>query len=1007
MADFDYNSVLPNPEIFALGRLPAHSDHNYYPSLEEADSGSMSLRRSLGGWWKFHFAKNYAAAIPGFEQPDYDCSSWQDIQVPAHIQLQGYDQPRYLDTMYAWDGHEDIQPGQIPLDYNPVGSYVTCFEKPDGWQELRISFQGVESAFACWLNGHFVGYSEDSFTPADFDLTPFVQPGQNKLAVQVYRFSSGSWLECQDMWRLSGIFRDVYLYTIPAVHVEDLRIGSDYHPENGSGSLSCQLRLSGQPEDIQLLLRDPDGTALLDCVLTEFEKDPAGQLFATLHQRSFARVRPWSAEDPQLYTLELRLRRQGQVVEVIREAFGFKHVEIRDGLLLFNGKRLEIRGVNRQEFSCDKGRAISEEEILWDIRNMKQNNINAVRTSHYPNQTAFYRLCDRYGLYVLDEANLETHGTWSRPGWAGCDENTIPDNKPQWLAPILDRANSLFQRDKNHACVFCWSCGNESFGGENLKKMADFYRSHSPLPVHYEGVFNDRRVEGISDVESQMYTTAKGVEDFIHSHRDKPFILCEYTHAMGNSNGGMHKYMELMEREPQFHGGFIWDYIDQSLRQKDRYGQDYLAYGGDFGDRPTNYNFCVNGFVTGDRQESPKMQEIKHNYRPYHLSPDACGVTVENKKLFSGSDDVLLRVQLLRDGVPFWQQELPLELAPQSKVRLPLELPPYSGPEEVVLLCSIHLKAPTPWAPAGHELAFGQAVLKAREPLPTFASKPKLEDCGYSVALSGPSFRIIFGKYRHSLWSYCWQGRELLEYPPTPTFWRAPTDNDSGNKFHLREGQWKLASLYQEPVYQGFDEDENSVTVHYQILLGTQPQSSCQLDYQVFGDGKVEVTLTMEPSADLPELPRFGFEMKLYADYDQLTWYGQGPAESYVDRQEGARLGRFASTVAEQLSPYVIPQECGNHVGTRWMALQDRQGCGLRLESEDKAFEFSALPYTSHELENARHVYDLPPVQRSVLCASLFQMGVGGDNSWGARTLPEYCYPAGRAYCFRFRFKGI
>ncbi len=992
MENFEY-SILSDPTIFAINRLPAHSDHKFYRSVEEANSEEMSCQMSLNGMWKFHMARSLDQTIPGFQNPDYNCTHWQDITVPGHIQLQGFDQPRYLDTMYAWDGHESIQPGQIPTRYNPVGSYVTYFDKPD-WDTVRISFQGVENAFALWLNGHFVGYSEDSFTPSEFELTPYIKEGKNKLAVQVFRFTSASWLEDQDFWRFSGIFRDVFLFTTPKIHIEDLSVKATLDSALEKGTLSCSLRCSASPSRILGSLSSSDGTKI-----ASFESDSADFTVEV------GKVSLWSAEEPNLYTLELQLISEDRVVEVVREKVGFRQIEIRDSILYFNGKRLELRGVNRQEFSCYKGRAISKEEILWDIRNMKQNNINAVRTSHYPNQTEFYRLCDEYGLYVMDEANLETHGTWQKPGFVGHDENTIPNDKPQWLDVIIDRANSVMQRDKNHACVFMWSCGNESYGGENLRKMANFYRQHDNRPVHYEGVFNDRRCNDISDVESQMYTTAEGVKDFLSKHRDKPFLLCEYTHAMGNSNGGMHKYMELMDQEPLFQGGFIWDYLDQSLMLKDCYGKDYLGYGGDFGDRPTNYNFCVNGFVTGDRKESPKMQEIKFNYQPFTITPSKEGILIRNRHLFVGTENLLLQVELLKDGNVIYKTVESVDVPCTQTKMIPITLPTLTEGFEYVLNASLVLKASTDWANAGHEVAFGQAALTEYLPKPHCTEKPIVERCGYTIGVHGEHFHAIFGLSRFSLWSYRWGNKELLEYPVNPTFWRAPTDNDYGNRMPFHDGQWKLASLYALPVFESCEETEHSVLLHYHYDLPTCPKSTCFVTYEVFGDGEIEVTMKMQAQSGLPELPRFGFELKTFPEYHNICWYGKGPKETYCDREQGARLGIHTSTVSGEVSPYVIPQECGNHTGTRWVNIMDSTGHGLQLSGAP--FEFSALPYTSHELENARHTYDLPDIHRTVLTASLFQMGVGGDNSWGAPVLPEYRFNLEQEHSFTFSFRGI
>lgn len=1001
MRSFDY-SVVADPKVFQINRLAPHSDHQYYKNSQEALSGTMGWRHSLNGLWKFHYALNIDRAVDGFQQPGYSCKNWQDIRVPGHIQTQGFDSPHYVNTMYPWDGHEHIFPGQIPQWYNPVASYVKYFTVPQGWEQTFISFQGVESCFALWLNGHFVGYSEDSFTPAEFDLTPYLVPGENKLALQIYRYCSGSWLEDQDFWRFSGIFRDVYLYTVPASHIEDLFFHPVLSGDFSSGLLEGEIALAGSGDcTITARLLAADGSQLAQ----EQCQKQGGKYVFTLNPGA---VRLWSAEEPNLYTLELEVTSpQGETIEIVREQAGFRRFEIKDSLLLINGKRIELRGVNRHEFNCYRGRAVTKEDMLWDICNMKQNNINAVRTSHYPNHTEFYRLCDQYGLYVMDETNLETHGTWQFPDCIEGRSYTVPDNKPDWLDIIIDRGNSMFQRDKNRPSIIMWSCGNESFGGENLLKLSNFFRTmDSTRPVHYEGVFNDRRFNQTSDMESRMYEKAAVIEEYLKTNRDKPFILCEYTHAMGNSNGAMDKYMDLMYREPLFQGGFIWDYIDQALVKKDRYGKDFMAYGGDFNDRPCDYNFCVNGFVCGDRTESPKMQEIKYLYQAYSLVPELDGVKVKNRSLFTSSQGLRLEITLLEEGAVLYSTALRPVVAPGEEEKIPYTLPQLDSAREYAIHASLVLEQPAPWAPAGHEVAFGQAVItsnQAEQPAPKPAAI--LEQCDYNIGVHGQHFHAIFSVSKGALVSYRYGGRELLEYLPTPNFWRAPTDNDMGNRFPTRSGQWKLASLYSTPAGVTAGEKDGVVTVTCRHNLATQPACQCAITYEINGDGEIKVTMEAQPPQELGLLPCFGMSFPLAPEYDTLTWYGFGPQETYWDRQCGGRLGIFTAKVAEQLSPYVIPQECGNHTQVRWANVTTPDGFGIQFRGN--SLELSALPYTCHELENARHPYDLPPVHRTVVNVNLGQMGVGGDDSWGAVTHPEYCLIPGKPYRFTFTFQGF
>lgn len=606
MSNFDSN-IIKNPEIFEQNRLAAHSDHVCYKNELEKIKGKSSLRYDMNGLWKFAYAKNQSLAPCGFEAADYDCKGWDEIRVPAHIQMEGYDVPIYTNTTYPWEADESIKPGEVPEIFNPVASYVKYFTIPENMKNKRvcISFQGVESGFALWLNGHYVGYSEDTFDPSDFELTDYIVEGENKLAVRVWKWTSSSWCEDQDFYRFSGIFRDVFLYAVPCAHVKDLSVVPTLNDTFDEGTLSVSIKADGDGiasvklyELGDLSVEKYDRAKLL---LEEFDIELRNK---EICEGSCNVKNPllWSAEKPNLYEVKIIVKdTHGNETEFISQLAGFRRFEMVDGLMKLNGKRIVFKGVNRHEFSSITGRVPNRDEVIKDIVTMKKNNINAIRTSHYPDDSMLYKLCDIYGIYMIAENNLESHGTWEayNKGYVDLDF-VVPKDKPQWREMMLDRANSCYQRDKNHPAILIWSCGNESFGGKTIYEMSQLFRQlDKHRLVHYEGVFSDRSYNDTSDMESQMYTPAAGIEKFLAEHPEKPFICCEYTHAMGNSCGAMHKYTELSDREPRYQGGFIWDYIDQSIYKKDRYGKWFLTYGGDFGDRPTDGDFSGNGICYG------------------------------------------------------------------------------------------------------------------------------------------------------------------------------------------------------------------------------------------------------------------------------------------------------------------------------------------------------------------------------------------------------------------------
>ena len=1014
MKTFDY-SLVKDPQYFKDGRMDAHSDHTYYRDGEEAQEKETSFRYDLNGIWKFHYARNYGSAISGFEKEEYCCRDWDDIRVPAHIQMEGYDAPQYANVQYPWEGHEDIHPGEIPEHFNPVASYVKYFEVPEEMQGKRlfISFQGAESGIALWLNGQFIGYSEDSFTPSEFELTEYVKEGENKLAAQVFKWTASSWCEDQDFYRFSGIYRDVYLYTVPEVHVYDLQIRAI--PDETLSAAALEIRTNTWGKGTVKITLSKDGETVI-----EDKKALDGE---EIYSWKVEDPVLWSAEDPQLYDLVLEVYNEsGELQEVIPQKVGFRRFEMKGGIMTLNGKRIVFKGVNRHEFSSVSGRHVSEEELRKDLKTMKQNNINAIRTCHYPDASMIYELCDEYGIYMIDETNLESHGSWDVAEFTKDYTYVVPHDKPEWLDMMLDRANSMYQRDKNHAAILIWSCGNESFGGKDIFEMSQFFHKEDPTRlVHYEGLCHDRRYNDTSDMESQMYPSVEAIKEFLAKDSSKPFICCEYTHAMGNSCGAMHKYTDLTDTEPKYQGGFIWDYIDQSIYKKDRYGKEFQAYGGDFGERPTDYNFSGNGIAYGgNRDASPKMQEVKFNYQNISAEVSADSVKVINKNLFVNTNIFDCKVTVAKNGKVIRRASLATSVAPLSEKAYALPFAKEEKPGEYTVTVSFHLKEDTVWAEAGHEVAFGQYVYKVEEPKKVCPEEVKVIRSTHNIGVRGAHFEVLFSVLNGGLVSYKYAGKEMIEAIPKPNFWRAPTDNDCGNLMGMRYGQWKIASMYlsHKDFRKGpygpsnipeVEVNEKTVKVTYTYLMPTTPLSECRLSYEVFGDGRVKTTLAYDPVKELGDMPEFGVIFKFNADYNRVEWYGLGEAETYSDRKKGAKLGIYSNKVADNIARYMVPQECGAKEEVRWAKVIDRKGRGMLFEMDENngPMMFSALPYTPHEMENAMHPYELPEVHYTVVRVAKDQMGIGGDDSWGARTHEEYLLKTDKKMEFSFVFKGL
>jgi beta-galactosidase len=1035
MGKFDF-AMVKDPEIFKENVLPQHGDFITYANEDELSEGASSLRVSLNGVWKFHYAKNYRAVLPGFEKEDFDCSFFDDIRVPAHIQMEGYDIPAYINVQYPWDGHEDIELGQIPEEFNPVASYVKYFVLPADWegQQVHVVFDGVESGYALWLNGEYVGYSEDTFTPSEFDLTKYLKAGTNKLALQVFKWTSGSWFEDQDFFRFSGIYRNVYLKLVPSEHLEDVKIRTLLNDDFSKADVEVTLKLSGNGGETDYVLLRNNHPVFKGTVKNEGEVVVKGEVVSP---------QLWSAEDPQLYQFVIKVKdAEGNVREVVSQNVGIRKFEMKDGLMLLNGKRIVFKGVNRHEFNCDTGRVVDDEAALLDIITMKKNNINAIRTSHYQNSAKIYELCDIYGLYMIAENNMETHGTWALYGDEGAKGKRLPGSRENCMAALLDRVNSTYQLDKNHPSVLIWSIGNESHGGKVPYEMSQLFRKLDPdRLVHYEGICHDRTYNDTSDMESMMYPPASFIEKFLQENPEKPFICCEYTHAMANSCGGMFKYTDLAEREPRYQGGFIWDYVDQSIRRKDPFGGEYQAYGGDHGERPCDYNFSGNGIVDGNRKPYAKMQEVKYNYQNIRVKVENDKVSVANNSLFTNTSEYDCFVTLSRDGVKLLEKRMATSVEPLSEKEY--ELPgaivekmamagmgafEENGPfplDEYTITVSFRLREDTLWAERGHEVAFGQGVFRKSASTYVTTSPVKFVQGLYNFGVKGNHFSVLFNRDQGNIVSYRYAGRELIREIPRPNFWRAPVDNDMGNRMPQRYAQWKIASAYEiaapfaeestgyvngDPkdriTYPIIDVKDTSVSLTFKHYLPTTPAAQLLLTYTVTGDGRVWIKEEYEGVKGLTPMPEYGMIFKFDPDFDRVEYYGNGPSENYCDRNRGAKLGIFSDKVENMMEHYLVPQETGNRTGVRWAKILNNKGRGLLFEAPD-TMNFSALPYTPGELEEAKHPYELPRVCKTVVRCSLEQMGIAGDDSWGAKTHPEFLIPSDKKLVFTMSFKGI
>jgi len=997
------------PREFQVNRLEAHSTLVPYNSKNNAMDGDMWGSEnvlSLNGTWKFSLVDKPSQRPTDFYKNTFNDASWDDIEVPGNWQVQGYDYPIYTNVIYPWNRIEWIKPPTTPTVYNPVGSYRKTFTLPAGWENRQniVHFAGVESAFYVWVNGNYVGYSEDSYTPAEFDLTPYLQTGSNTIAVQVFRWSDASWLEDQDFIRLSGMFRDVFMYSTPKVHIYDFGYVTDLDASYTNATFKLNTTIAcysnGATNGSKLTAELYDSNNSL--VFTKSANLPyigANDKADVSLEQAVTNPLKWSAEHPNLYTLVVSLTDgNGNVVEYESCKVGFREFGISNGKMLLNGQPILFKGVNRHEIHPTKGRVMEREDMVKDVEIMKQHNINAVRTSHYPNHTIWYDLCDEYGIYVLDETNLESHGA----------RDDIPASNPDWTGACLDRAKSMVERDKNHPCVLIWSLGNEAGSGTNFEDMADWIHANEPTrPVHYEGYSNP------ADMTSYMYPSVWGVDNYGRSGNKKPLILCEYAHAMGNSVGNLYMYWDAFEKYDNLCGGFIWDFVDQAIL-----GDQGFEYGGDWGDTQNDGNFCVNGIIDADRNLQPEIFEVKKIYQNIKFSAVdlvAGKINIKNWHLFTNCNEYNATWELLADDEVLQTgtisgSDLNIPAQTSKEVTIGFTKPALQAGVKYWLNISFTTKANQRWATAGHEIAFGQFQIPFSTPevngTTDYGTEAiKLDSNDDAITVGNSLFSVQFDKQTGVLNNYNYNSELLMGTGPVPNFWRAPTDNDNGNRMPSTCEVWKTVSSQRTlDDISVTSSNDKMVMVTVKYSFATDPVSRGTIDYRILANGEIEINYTFYPGgSSLPELPVVGFTMSMPATYADFTWYGKGPYENYIDRNRGSKTGVYSLSVDDNYTQYIKPQETGNHTQTDWLNLYNSNKNGLLINGN--GFEFSALRYSIAELQNKKHYWELKQDPNVIVHINSRQRGVGGDDSWGAKPHDEYRLFTDHNYSLSFRLQ--
>lgn len=997
------NNEWRDPEVNAVNRVSMHTNYFAYESVEMAEKNTRNLSKNfmtLNGSWKFNWVRNADQRPTDFFQTDFNDKGWDNMSVPGLWELNGYGDPIYVNIGYAWRNQFENNPPYVPIENNHVGSYRREITLPADWvgKEIFAHFGSVTSNIYLWVNGRYVGYSEDSKLEAEFNLTSYLKPGKNLIAFQVFRWCDGTYLEDQDSFRFSGVGRNCYLYARNKQYIEDIRVTPDLDSQYKDGYLNVSMQMKGKGT-VELELKDMQGNSVATALT-----DGAGELSVDMQVDNPSK---WTAETPYLYTLTATLKNNDKTLEIIPLKVGFRKIEMRNAQILVNGQPVLFKGVNRHEMDPDKGHVISREKMIRDIKVMKELNINAVRTSHYPNDRLWYELCDEYGLYVVAEANIESHGM-------GYREKTLAKNST-YLKAHLERNQRNVQRNYNHPSIIFWSLGNEGGFGENFLACFDWVRKEdSTRPVQYE---QDNKAE-VTDVFCPMYYTYERCEQYLQNNPRVPLIQCEYAHAMGNSMGGFKEYWDLTRKYPSYQGGFIWEFVDHSIRWKNNDGVEIFAYGGDFNPYDaSDQNFCNDGLVSPDRIPNPHAYEVGYFYQSiWTTSADLENdeISIYNEHFFRDLSGYYLEWQLMADGEIIRTGIVnKLDVAPQETVKLKLDLPTDDICEgkELLLNVAYKLKQGESLLSAGFTVAKDQMVIRpyrmsnldmkneTEENIDIITPRINEDDRNYLI-VEGETFILNFNKQNGFLCKYqvdsydlIIQGGELR-----PNFWRAPTDNDFGADLQNKYRAWLNPLMELKSLQHGYVNDMVTIKAEYNM---PSVLAKLMLTYVVNNKGTIKVTqqLISSPSAEVSDMFRFGIQLQMPKEYDRIDYYGRGPIENYADRNNCTDIGRYRQTVAEQAYPYIRPQETGTKTDIRWWAQVNAGGDGLQFVA-DTVFSASALNYSIESLDEGTHKRqihfpEIKPVDYTNLCIDKEQMGLGSINSWGALPLEQYHLPYG------------
>jgi beta-galactosidase len=999
-----------NPEIQRIGAENPRASFVSFRDRDQAmrnETADPEWMVSLAGAWSFRWSPDPWSRPVDFYRRDFDASQWSILKVPSNWQLHGYGVPLYSNKTYPFAKDPPSVTGTPPVEFtsyrwrNQVGSYRRTFRVPDSWSGRLtfLHFDGVDSAFYVWINEQLVGFVKDSRTPADFDITPHLQPGENLLAVEVFQYCDGSYLEDQDKWRLSGIFRDVYLWSAGTLYLRDIEAKADLDADyvNGLFSVKITLRNTTRSERsvrvrFELLAPSPQTTLHEEVVevVVNGGEDGIAECSA-----SVPNVEKWSAECPVLYTLVISVQDVGgQIMEVATFPLGFRKVEIRDRQLLVNGQAIYIKGVNRNEFLPESGYVVTRESMIRDLELMKQSNINTVRTSHYPNCPLWYALCDRYGMYVIGEANIEAHGM-------GAFSNHVLLHEPAWKEAILGRHRRMVERDKNHPCIIIWSLGNESGNGPHFVSAYDWIKERDPSrPVQFESALRAPN----TDIYCPMYAFPADLESYANDpSADRPLILTEYAHAMGNSVGNFQDYWDIIEKYDLLQGGCIWEWCDLAIF-KDLPGGcgRYFAYGGDFGDFPNDGNFCCDGLVQPDRRPNPHLHEVKKVYQNVKIDAvdlNSGRIRIHNDFFFTNLKQFEIRWELRKDGESAYADSLgTIDLEPRQSRELKIPFPSDWSSEtgEWILMVSVVLGTTTEWASRSHEIAWEQFAIEKERAVAAAPARnaksllngPLLQHTGESYIIAGREWTLSFDRMRGALISFVHKDRELLRRPLEPNTWRIPNDNQMRNGYREIYAPWRDAMTRRRILGISAVADKGAVLMHVRTEL--RNLAYYDLKYRIDAKGSLEIEVRFQPFLDLtPPLPRLGLIAGLAGDLQRVTWYGRGPHETHWDRKTGAKLGRHQLTVAELHHPYVFPQLNGNRTDVRWVQLTDSRNAGIRFTA-DTVLQFIAHDYTDEDIENARHEHEITRRDFIEIQLDHQQMGIGGDNTWGAEVHEKY-----------------